>query len=77
VVAPLWVEVLSIWRYGSPRDLSLRQFYLDLAKLGGYMNRRRDAWPGWIVLWRGLTKLLHMVRYELARGKCPKSSPEL
>jgi hypothetical protein len=77
VVDPLWVKVLSIWRYGEASELSLRQFVLDLARLGGYMNRRRDAWPGWIVLWRGLTKLLHMVQYELARGKCPKSSPEL
>jgi hypothetical protein len=77
VVDPLWVKVLSIWRYGEPRDLSLRQFVLDLAKLGGYMNRRRDAWPGWIVLWRGITKLLHMVQYELARAKSSQSSPEL
>jgi hypothetical protein len=77
VVDPLWVKVLSIWRYGAARDLSLRQFFLDLAKLGGYMNRCRDAWPGWIVLWRGLTKLLHMVQYELARGNCSQSSLEL
>jgi hypothetical protein len=77
VVDPLWVKILSIWRYGEARDLSLRQFVLDLAKLGGYMNRRRDAWPGWIVLWRGITKLLHMVQYELARAKCPQPSPEL
>ena len=76
-VDPLWVVVLSIWRYGEPRDLSLRQFVLDLAKLGGYMNRRRDAWPGWIVLWRGLTKLLHMVQYERARAKCSHNTPEL
>jgi len=77
VVDPLWVEVLSICRYGAARDLSLRQFVLDLAKLGGYLNRRRDAWPGWVVLWRGLTKLLHMVQYELARAKRPSESPEL
>jgi hypothetical protein len=77
VVDPLWVVVLSIWRYGEPRDLSLRQFVLDLAKLGGYMNRRRDAWPGWIVLWRGLTKLLHMVQYERSRAKCSQQTPEL
>jgi hypothetical protein len=76
-VDPLWVVVLSLWRYGEPRDLSLRQFVLDLAKLGGYMNRRRDAWPGWIVLWRGLTKLLHMVQYERARAKCSQNTPEL
>jgi len=68
VVEPQWVEVLSIWTYGERRSLSVRQFYLDLARLGGYMNRRRDAWPGWLVLWRGLTKLLHMVRYESSRA---------
>jgi hypothetical protein len=77
VVDPLWVVVLSLWRYGEPRDLSLRQFVLDLAKLGGYMNRRRDAWPGWIVLWRGITKLLHMVQYERSRAKCSQQTPEL
>jgi hypothetical protein len=46
VVDPLWGQVLSIWMYGEQRDLSLRQFVLDLAKLGGYLKRRRDAWPG-------------------------------
>ena len=77
VVDPLWVEVLSTYRYAEARELSLRQFVLDLAKLGGYMNRRRDAWPGWLVLWRGLTKLLNMVRYELARANRTQTSPEL
>ena len=43
VVDPLWVKVLSTWRYGEARELSSRQFVLDLARLGGYMNRRRDA----------------------------------
>jgi len=77
VVDPLWVKVLSIRMHGEQRDLSLRQFVLDVAKLGGYLNRRPDAWPGWIVLWRGLTKLLHLVQYELARAKCSQTSPEL
>jgi hypothetical protein len=71
VVDPQWVAVLSIWTYGEHRDLSVRQFYLDLARLGGYMNRRRGAWPGWLVLWRGLTKLLHMVHYESSRANGP------
>ncbi len=77
VVDPLWVRVLSIHTYGEARELTVRQFVFDLAKLGGYMNRRRDAWPGWMVLWRGLTKLLHMVRYESARAKQEKKPPEL
>jgi len=71
VVDPQWVRVLSIWTYGEQRDLSVRQFYRDLARLGGYMNRRRGAWPGWLVLWRGFTKLMHMVRYESARANHP------
>jgi hypothetical protein len=80
VVDPQWVAVLSIWTYGERRELSVRQFYLDLARLGGYRNRRRGAWPGWLVLWRGLTKLLHMVQYESSRANSPdlsRTSPEL
>jgi hypothetical protein len=77
VVDPLWVRVLSTWQYREERDLSLREFVLDLARLGGYQNRCRGAWPGWLVLWRGLTKLLHMVDYETARAKTPPRSPEL
>jgi hypothetical protein len=77
VVAPLWVRVLSTWLHQEERDLSLREFVLGLARLGGYLNRCRGAWPGWLVLWRGLTKLLHMVEYETARGKSPPRSPEL
>src|SRR5262245_2403155 len=77
VVDPLWVDVLSVRMFGQARDLSLREFVFALARLGGYMNRCRDAFPGWIVLWRGLTKLLNMVEYELARGEAPPTSPEL
>ena len=77
VVSKRWVEVLSLRLYREERELSLRQFVLGVARLGGYMNRRRDGWPGWIVLWRGLTKLLHMVDYDLARDGEPPTSPEL
>jgi len=77
VVNPLWVSVLSLWLYEEKRDLTVKEFYLGLAKLGGYMNRSRDAWPGWIVLWRGLTKLMHLVDYESKRQKTAKSFPEL
>jgi len=77
VVNPLWVSVLSLWLYEEERDLTVKEFYLGLAKLGGYMNRSRDAWPGWIVLWRGLTKLMHLVDYESKRRKTAKSFPEL
>jgi hypothetical protein len=76
-VSAHWVQVLCTRLYREQRELTLRQFVLGVAQLGGYMNRRKDAWPGWIVLWRGLTKLLHMVEYDLARGDEHENTPEL
>jgi hypothetical protein len=79
VVNPVWVKVLSMLLYKEERDLSVREFYFGVARLGGYFNRRRGAWPGWIVLWRGFTKLLHVVSYELAssqRTQRSRESPE-
>jgi hypothetical protein len=57
VVSAEYVEVLSAWRYAEVRALSVREFYLALARLGGHLNRRKDHPPGWIVLWRGWMKL--------------------
>jgi hypothetical protein len=53
----LFVEVLSLWRFGSRRNLSVHEFFFALARLGGHQNRKRDHAPGWLVLWRGWTKL--------------------
>ena len=60
-VPPEQVRVLSGWRYGDDRPLSVREFYLALARLGGHLNRQRDHPPGWLVLWKGWTKLQLMV----------------
>lgn len=58
----VYVEVLSLSRYGEVRDLSVKDFYLNLARLGGHVKRRADAWPGWLTLWRGWSRLQDMVR---------------
>jgi hypothetical protein len=34
-----------------------RDYLLALAKLGGFLGRKRDGDPGWITLWRGLSRL--------------------
>jgi Transposase DNA-binding/Transposase Tn5 dimerisation domain len=34
---------------------------LAVGRLGGHMNRRNDGMPGWITLWRGMTKLRLLV----------------
>lgn len=57
-----YVSVLSGWRYGEPgREMTIEEFFYALARLGGHQNRKADGLPGWLVLWRGWTKLHAMV----------------
>jgi hypothetical protein len=57
-----YVEVLSLWRHKQIRsDWTVHEFFYALARLGGHQNRRRDKQPGWLVLWRGWTKLQLML----------------
>jgi Transposase DNA-binding len=73
VVAEEYVQVLSGWRYRCARPLTVREFMLALARLGGHQNRRQDHVPGWLVLWRGWTKLQLLV--EGARAAKHASKP--
>lgn len=71
-----YIEVLSLKRYGEVRDdLTVREFFLALARLGGHQNRKCDGHPGWLVLWRGWMKLQAMLDgYRAAkRKKCGKT----
>jgi hypothetical protein len=73
---PDYIEVLSSWRYDTPRnDLTIYEFFFALARLGGHQNRKCDGHPGWLVLWRGWTKLQSMLDgYDIAKQKkCGKT----
>lgn len=61
LLAPEYIDVLSLWRHNEIRDLSVHDFFYALARLGGHQNRKSDHKPGWIVLWRGWTKLQAML----------------
>jgi hypothetical protein len=62
LVPHVYVDVLSKWRHKKiRRHWSLYDFYYALARLGGHQNRKNDHPPGWLVLWRGWTKLQLMV----------------
>jgi hypothetical protein len=62
VVEPIYEEVLRGWRYKQPREaMSVYEFYMAVARLGGHMNRKADGFPGWLTLWRGWQKLESMV----------------
>lgn len=45
------------------RDRTLAAYLLQIAMLGGYLNRNHDPPPGITVVWRGLTRL-----HDIARG---------
>ena len=64
VVPPAWLEMLKAARKKLRRvhDLTIHEFYRELAKLGGFLGRRSDGDPGWITIWRGWEKLRTLVR---------------
>jgi hypothetical protein len=64
-----WVRLLSLWRHQEERPAwTVHDFYFALARLGGHQNRRHDHRPGWLVLWRGWTKLQAMLEGAAAAG---------
>jgi len=73
-VAPArWVAVLKrVRRKADSHAMTIREFIRDLAGLGGHLGRKSDGQPGWITLWRGLEKLLLILRGADAerRRKC-------
>ena len=72
VVPKKWIRVLqAVRKVNSGTSWTVGQFYRELAKLGGFLGRKRDGEPGWITLWRGFKKLTLMVRgAEALRRKC-------
>ena len=74
VVSPEEVEVLSGWRYGQRRPLTVKEFFMALARLGGHQNRKKDHPPGWLVLWRGWQALQLMLAGARA-FKAPTALP--
>jgi hypothetical protein len=63
VVPRVWLQILKAARKGLHRvhDLTVGQFYREVAKLGGFLGRKSDGEPGWITIWRGWEKLNNFV----------------
>lgn len=64
VIPPLWIEMLCAARKGTKKISikTVRQFYRNVAMLGGFLGRKHDGNPGWITIWRGWQKLQALVR---------------
>jgi hypothetical protein len=63
VVPRVWLQMLKAARKGLHRvhDLTIGQFWREVAKLGGFLGRKHDGEPGWITIWRGWEKLNNFV----------------
>jgi hypothetical protein len=60
IVPTPFVRVLAAKLYGQTRnedDLSVREFFIGVARLGGFLARKHDGLPGWQTLWRGWNNL--------------------
>ena len=69
VVPAVYVAVLSVTQgQGRTLELTAAEFFLGLARLGGYDYPRKGRPPGWLVLWRGWGQLQSRVQYALAAG---------
>lgn len=68
VVSQEEMEVLCGHYHKKRRMLTVREYFVLLARLGGHQNRKKDHPPGWLVLWRGWQALQLMVAGARARN---------
>ncbi|MFH1052842.1 MAG: IS4 family transposase [Candidatus Woesearchaeota archaeon] len=59
-VPDLALEVLAKKISLDPESITLRQFWIEVAKIGGFLARKSDGDPGWITIWRGWNDLQKM-----------------
>ena len=49
----VWIELVARLGQVDPQHLTPRQFWLTIARRGGWLGRKCDGRPGWKVIWRG------------------------
>ena len=52
-VPATWIQIAAALSSCKPDDLTTRQFWLAVAKRGGYLARKHDPRPGWRAIWKG------------------------
>jgi hypothetical protein len=53
VIDPLMLTVLAERSDQSPTTMTLSTFWIEIARLGGYLARASDGPPGWRTIWKG------------------------
>jgi hypothetical protein len=56
-----WVLIVAKLAHCHWIERTPRQFWLTLAKRGGYLARKGDGLPGWSAIWRGWYEIMLMV----------------
>ena len=76
VIPTIWLRMLRALR--KSRIVTVRDFYRQLAGLGGFLLRKGVGEPGWIAIWRGTDKLLLALRgyHASAAETCSWSSSQ-
>lgn len=62
MVPPTWLRVVAKLAKCEPEQLTPQQFWLTIAKKGGFLGRKHDGPPGWITIWRGWYDVMLMVQ---------------
>ncbi len=55
--SPLHVQVRGAYGKKPIASMTSREFWRDVARLGGFLGRKTDGEPGWQTLWRGWQQL--------------------
>jgi Transposase Tn5 dimerisation domain len=60
IVPAIMLNIL-VFRLNLPSpDLTVGEFWKCVARLGGFLGRKSDGFPGWQTLWRGWNRLMDM-----------------
>lgn len=65
-----WLATLARMRPRLKTHATVREFYRQLACLGGFLNRKHDGEPGWQTIWHGFHKLAIIMQYAENQQKC-------
>src|SRR2546423_109050 len=57
VIEPLMLAVLAEHAGRSPLSMTVGTFWIEVARMGGYLARSHDGPPGWRTIWKGWLSL--------------------
>lgn len=60
VIDPLKVDILIKYRRLEKKDITIYEYYREIAKIGGFIGRKSDGEPGWQTLWHGEMELTQL-----------------